>query len=356
MSNLLYYVVWPFGRLMQLLFDVFGNYGIALLIFTILTRLVMLPTSISQQKSMAKMSVYNPIIQEVQKKYANNREKQQEEMTKLYTEYGIKPSMGCGAMVFQLAFVMILYQVIQKPLLYMVGLSSVVYDQVVEVAKTLQGCPATYVDTFIINQIQNGNDAFAGIIDAAQHAKIETLDFSFFGIGTMDLTGIPSFKPATLLIIIPILSAISMIASQFITSKVTGQKMQGGMGVVMYGMSIWIGYLGFTFPAALSLYWFYSNIFGLIQSIVLRKFYNPDIIKEQIQAELAAKRAEKKAKKTVTITDESTGEKVTKEMNEAELTKVRLAKARAMQEEKYRQMSSASAKQDDNSVQTEEKK
>ena len=112
--------------------------------------------------------------------------------------------------------------------------------------------------------------------------------------------------------------------------------MQGGMAVVMYGMSIWIGYLGFTFPAALSLYWFYSNLLGLVQTLVLRKFYSPEKYKAQIEAELAAKRAEKKRKKTVSYTDESTGEKVEKSLSETEIARMRLARARAQQEEKFR--------------------
>ena len=337
------FIIRPFGWLMEILYSFVNNYGLALLLFTVLTRIVMLPLSIKQQKSMAKMTVYNPLIQEIQKKYANNREKQQEEMTKLYTEYDIKPTMGCGPMAIQMAFVMVLYEVIRKPLRHFVGLSADVYNKVVAVATDLMtaagttGAQATYHDAFIINNIQTGGTEFVDLIPAELYQKILDLDFTVFGLSSMDLTQVPEFG-WNLLVIIPILSAVSMIASQFITSLVTGQKMKGAMGIMMYGMSIWIGYLGFTLPAALSLYWFYSNVIGLVQSLVLRKFYNPEKFKEQIRAELEAKRAEKKRKKTVTITDAVTGEAVQKEVNEAELAKLRLAKARALQEEKFRKM------------------
>ena len=86
----------PFGWLMRVLYNLVNNYGLALLFFTLITRIVMLPLSIKQQKSMAKMTVYNPLIQEVQKKYANNREKMNEEMTKLYTEYDIQIHASCA--------------------------------------------------------------------------------------------------------------------------------------------------------------------------------------------------------------------------------------------------------------------
>ena len=81
---------------------------------------------------------------------------------------------------------------------------------------------------------------------------------------------------------------------------------------------------------------FYSNLLGLVQTLVLRKFYSPEKYKAQIEAELAAKRAEKKRKKTVSYTDESTGEKVEKSLSETEIARMRLARARAQQEEKFR--------------------
>lgn len=340
--SFLEYIVVPFGWLLRVMYSLVGNYGFALLLFTVLTRLLMLPLGISQQKSMAKMSVYNPLIQEVQKKYANNREKQQEELTKLYTEYNIKPTTGCLPMLIQFPLIMILYQVIQKPLRYLVGVSLSTYNQLVELAKTLPGCPAHYQDTFIIGQIQAGNQSFIDLMGAKTHAVVEGLDFSFFGIKAMDLTAIPTWG-WNLLLLIPIASALSMIVSQYITTKVTGQKMQGGMAVVMYGMSLWIGYLGFTFPAALSLYWFYSNVLALVQTIVLKKYYNPETFKAQIQAELEAKRAEKKKKKSVTVTDGS-GEKVEKNLSEAELAKLRLARARALQDEHFKKQAEEDAK------------
>lgn len=335
-------IVAPFGWLMRVLYQLVDNYGLALLFFTVITRVIMLPISISQQKSMAKMSVYNPLIQEIQKKYANNREKQQEEMTRLYTDYNIKPSMGCMPMLLQFAFVMILYQVIQQPLRYMVGLNTEVYNQVLELARTLPGCPNTYQDAFVIRQIQDGSTAFLSLIGQQAQQMVEALDFSFLGIQAMDLTQIPTFG-FNVTIIIPVISCASMILTQWITGKITGQQLKGATNLVMYGMSLWIGYLGFTFPAALSLYWFYSNVLGVGQSLVLRKWYSPEKFKEQIQAELAAKRAEKKRKKTVTVTDEATGEQVQKEVTEAELAKLRLARARALQEEKFRQQAAEDA-------------
>ncbi len=336
------FIITPFGWLMRVLYDLVSNYGMALLLFTVITRIIMLPISISQQKSMAKMSVYNPLIQEVQKKYANNRQKQQEELTKLYTDYNIKPSMGCMPMMIQMAFVMILYQVIQKPLRFMVGVGSEAYTQMLEIAKAMPGCPQTYQDTFIINQIQKGSGEFSSLLNADMLETIKNLDFTFFGVKSMDLTVIPELG-LNLLVLIPVISGLSMILTQYISGKVSGQAPQGGMALFMYGMSLWIAYLGFTFPAALSLYWFYSNILGVGQSMVLRKFYSPEKFKAQIEEELAAKRAAKKQKKTVVLTDEVTGEKKEANMTEAELARVRLAKARALQDEKFRKQAEAAA-------------
>lgn len=75
---------WPLGIIMWLCYSLVQNYGIALLIFTIITRFALFPISIKQQKTSAKMAAFTPKLKELQKKYANNKQKLQEETMKLY--------------------------------------------------------------------------------------------------------------------------------------------------------------------------------------------------------------------------------------------------------------------------------
>src|SRR5699024_10652149 len=91
-----------FGPLMRIMYDFIGNYGITMVLFTILVRLVTLPIAIKQQKSMAKMSVYTPMLNELQQKYKNNQQKLNEEMMKFQEEYGYNPMGGCLPMLLNM--------------------------------------------------------------------------------------------------------------------------------------------------------------------------------------------------------------------------------------------------------------
>ena len=102
---------YPLGWIMWAIYKVVNNYGVALILFTVLVRLALFPLSVKQQKSSAKMQVFQPKMQEIQKKYANNKEKQQEEMMKLYEQHGYNPMAGCLPSIIQ----MILLFGMQRP-------------------------------------------------------------------------------------------------------------------------------------------------------------------------------------------------------------------------------------------------
>lgn len=91
----------PLGWIMWLLYAVIKNYGICLILFTVLIKAALFPLSIKQQKSSAKMAVFTPKMTEIQKKYANNKQKQQEEMMKFYEEHGYNPMSGCLPLFIQ---------------------------------------------------------------------------------------------------------------------------------------------------------------------------------------------------------------------------------------------------------------
>ena len=87
------------GPLMRMLYQMIPNFAVTMIVFTVIIKLLMLPLMIKQQKSMAKMSVFTPMINELQQKYKNNQEKMQEEMVKLQQEYGYSPTAGCLPML-----------------------------------------------------------------------------------------------------------------------------------------------------------------------------------------------------------------------------------------------------------------
>ena len=97
--NFMYFLANLLGPLMKLLYGFIGNYGITIIVATVVMKLLLFPLAIHQQKSTAKMSVFQPLINEIQTKYKNNPEKQQEELMKLQQEHGYNPMSGCLPML-----------------------------------------------------------------------------------------------------------------------------------------------------------------------------------------------------------------------------------------------------------------
>ena len=102
-------IVRPFGLLLQWLYSIVQNYGLAVILFALLVKLVCIPLTIKSKKSMLAMSAMNAELQQLQKKYANNRVKLNEEMQKLYEKHGVSPMSGCLPMLLQMPILIALF-------------------------------------------------------------------------------------------------------------------------------------------------------------------------------------------------------------------------------------------------------
>ena len=162
-------------------------------------------------------------------------------------------------------------------------------------------------------------------------SSIANFNTSFLG---MDMCTIPGFS-FSLIMIFPIIAAVTMCISQVLSTKMSGQQaqMQGSMKVMMWGMNIMFVFMCFQMPVGFSLYYGTSNIFMMLQTVLTYKVYNPEKFKAQYEAEVAAKRAAKKEVKTVTV--EEGGKKVEKNVNKRQLDQMRLEYARKLDAEKY---------------------
>lgn len=326
----------PLGFLVELIYKVVPNYGWTLIIFTLLTKILMFPLSVKQQKSTAMMSAYQPMLQEINKKWANDKRRQQEETLKFQQETGMSMTAGCMPMALNMLVIFGLIEVVYRPLQYVLRVSSDVIQKMLEVANAAGAnlTIANYtVQNELINLVKANPGAYADLLGDKLDA-VTNFNFMFAGI---DLSQKPQWGFAweqVVLWIIPLLSIITMVAMQLITTKMSGQQMKGAMKIMPWFMSIFFGYFSFTVPVGFSLYYTASNVFGFVQSIVLKKIYDPEEIKQKIEAELAEKRAEKKKKKQIVVKD-ATGSEIVKEVSEAELARIRLAKARKLDEERY---------------------
>ena len=331
MSQIFGVIAWPLGYLMEWIYLVVQNYGWTLVIFTLVTKILMFPLSVKQQKSTAKMSVYQPMMQEIQKKWANDKNRQQEEMMKFQQENNISMTGGCLPMLATMAVLFGLIEVIYKPLQYLFHFSA----DVVNAAMTAAGI----IGPGKIANIAAQNDMMKAV--AANPEKymeffgdktdmIANFNFQFLGI---DLSVIPELG-FNLTIILPILSLVTMIAVQLITTKMSGQQMTGAMKWMPWIMSAMFATYGFQVPGGFSLYYTASNVFGFLQSFILKKMYDPEVMKVQFAEEVERKKQEKKKKKQVVIKTEAGVEEV-KDATEAELARIRLAKAREMDAARY---------------------
>lgn len=317
------------GPLMRLLYQVIPNFAVTMIVFTVIIRLLSLPLAIKQQKTTAKMSVFQPMINEIQQKYKNNQEKQQEELLKLQQEYGYNPLSGCLPMLLNMLILFGIIEVVYRPVQYILGVPADAIKTACQALGIATNNTIT-MQTSLIQAIHNGTTVSTGLT-AEQFDAIANFNTTFFG---MDMCEIPGFK-LSLLMIFPIIAAITMFISFALTNKLSGAaaQMQGSMKAMMWVMNLMFVYFCFTAPVGFSLYYATSNICMMLQSVLSYTIYSPEKFKAQYEAELAAKKAAKKQKKTVTV--EEKGQMVTKEVSSYEMDKIRLERARRLDAEKY---------------------
>ena len=340
--NFLYILGGPLGYVMQWIYNLIPNYGWDIILFTILINLLSIPLRLSQQKNMARMSAFQPMIMEIQKKYKDKPEKQQEELTRLQQDFGYKPTAGCLPMIVNLFVMFGVIEVVYRPLqrIFHIGAETL---EAAGAALTNLGIQFSTVtrDTNIIAQAVAGESSVTSVFTADQLSKI--VEFSkhmdFFGI---DLTRVPQYSLASdnlPLLIFPILAVVTMFLSTHMSMKSTGQELQGSMKLTMYLMPLMYVFFCFTVPTAFSLYYVISNVLMTVQSMVMRKIYNPEKYKAQVLAEIAEKRKEEKRgvkSTTIKVTDEKTGKTVEKNVSASEMNRLRLEYARKLDEERYK--------------------
>ena len=288
---------WLFGVCMEFLLSLFNDrYFIAIVVFTVLTRVILLPLNIRQQKTMSRTTRMQPKIQKIQKKYdtknvSDPRERQkmqqkmQEEMQALYAREGHNPmQMGCGPMLFQMVFLMGIVGIIYYPLSYVLGISSFA-DMSAEIQEFLQdfiGDKVLYPQLSVLENWSAVKDELvAGFpeVFSGNEAAIEAFRSGLF-IGNLDMTAIPHWKDG-IIVIVPILSFItslgSTIISTFIQKKNNPAMAQQGnqMMLMMLMMPLFSLWIAFRVPAAVGFYWIISNLIAILQQLFIAKAFPP---------------------------------------------------------------------------------
>lgn len=341
---------WPLGYLMWAMYQVVHSYGWAIILFTIVTKLLLIPLAVKQQKSTIKMQIIQPKMQEIQNKYKNNPQKMQEELQNLYVRENYSMTAGCLPMLIQFPIIFGLLDVIYRPLTHLLHISGNVMTQVTEVAGGIIGNAATsgYApEIAIMNSVKADPAAYAAL-GTEVISKIQSLDMNFLGL---DLSLFPNqvihfgftgeamaslFNP---IILIPILSGLTAFGMSLVTMRNTPSAGNAAattntMMLMMPLMSLW-----FTFmvPAGVGLYWAISNVVAMAQSMVMNHFWNPKEVAAKMKAEEEARKERERQEK---IEAKKRAKEEGKEAEEEALSKKeqdrrRLAEARRRNAEKY---------------------
>ncbi|WP_458863140.1 YidC/Oxa1 family membrane protein insertase [Acidaminobacterium chupaoyuni] len=294
------FIAVPFGYAMRFIYDMVGNYGLSIILFTLFTQLVLLPLNWKQKKGMVDVQRIQPKMMELQKKYANNRDKYAQEVQKLYDEQGVSPMTGCLPMLLTFPIMIGLYYVVARPLTYFMGLNS---DQISTLAKALK-VTATNPYTLEIALAGELSANFATAKDIVP--GLMQVNFNFLGL---NLAKTPSFKDFSVLWIIPVLSGATAYMQSWVMRKM--QQRQGAvqdgamntqnamMNIMMPAMSI---YFGFILPAGLGVYWIARNVFTVGQDLILTPYFIRKS-REKEAALLAAKPQKKKKAEPQQLTE-----------------------------------------------------
>ena len=335
--NILYILGVPLGYVMEWIYKLIPNYGWDIILFTLLITVIKIPLQLNQQKNTVRMSAFQPMIADIQKKYKDKPDKQQEELMKLQ-EQGYKPTAGCMPMLVNFLVMFGVIEVVYRPLQRIFHIGADALTAAGEALTTL-GISFTTVtrDTNIIAQVVAGNSGVIGCFSADQIATITEFSqhMNFLGI---DLTRIPQIG-LSLDLVLPLLSVVTMFLSTHISMKASGQQMQGSMKLTMYMMPLMYVFFCFTVPCAFSLYYVISNIVMTVQTQVMRKIYDPEKMRKEVEAQIEEKKKQQKRgvkSTTIKVTDEKTGKTVEKNISASEMNKRRLEYARKLDEERYK--------------------
>lgn len=296
----------PMGFIIEHIYGFVQSYGWAIIIFTIIIKLIVLPLTVKSQKAMKKQQKVQPYLAEIQKKYANDQQKLQEETMKIYRENNISMTGGCLPLLIQMPILVGLYQVIQKPLQFLLGVNFNLpesIDKVLHLQSAIQqigeniGNLASATMEQLANTAQIQLSTWSAKLNGASDPWAINFQFLGLDLSIVPMTGVTQlmsghFSVGTLsMLIIPIIA----VASTFVVSKLPqwqqkwnekrdGEKnpaVPGGQdtqaatnGAMMLMMPIMTGFFTLTLPSGLGIYWIISNLVQIVQQVGLDMYFN----------------------------------------------------------------------------------
>ncbi|BFK88887.1 hypothetical protein I4200191B4_31930 [Pseudoflavonifractor gallinarum] len=300
----------PFVWVLNTFYQMTGSYGLALILFALVVKIILFPFQLKGKKSMIQMNMLSGQMQKLQKQYGKDRERYNAEVQKLYEREKVNPMGGCLWSFIPLFILLPLYSIIREPLVYLMNVDvdnlsaiadvlnwgQVAFDQnwikTAGEAFNNGGYHQLYLSSLITPENMAAVQAVAG-----EGANIFPINFDFLGIFNLAL--VPQLKFWTIsggfaLFLLPVISAVSGFIFSLISQKTNAVNKQSAdaqnnptmktMLITMPLISLWIG---FSMPAALCLYWIIQNLLSMVQEFICGKMLKKDY------EEAAAKAAER---------------------------------------------------------------
>lgn len=310
----------PLGWLMKLVYDTIGihNYILTIFLFTLVTRIILFPLSLKNQKSQMERARLAPRLQRIQKKYGKDQQKLMQKQQELYEKEGVSQFGGCLPSILTMIVLFGVIAVIYSPLTYLVQIPKPVVQAAISAStqdageknenkfseKDMRGYYGEFrmLDKMELNKkdILNEIAAVQGQNDKSAAEYYEKMaktksQFKVFGSEKYSFLVDPWQKGTfSILWIFPVIAALSQLLMTMVSMRYTKrataassemQQAQGCTNAMMYGMPLFSLIIGFTFPAGVSIYWVSSSLIGVLQTMILYKIYDPAKAREQAEIE-----------------------------------------------------------------------
>ena len=267
----------PFGYVMRWIYMVVGNYALSLFLFALLVKVLMLPLTFKQKRSALEMQRINPMIQKIQKTYARDQRRMQEEMQNLYDREGVSPMSGCGTMLLIFPIMIGLYGVIIQPLTYFMQLTG---DQIAQIAELLN----YQIGGNYHYQIELATLIYENF-DKVAHVAGNLMQVNF-SLGPISMAAKPTFSQVSVLWLLPIVSGATSYLMSWLQQKMnpmqqSNPQMQGSNKMMMLMMPLMSIWFVFMLPVGLTWYWICNNVLAAVQEVLMSIWTKKQLEKSQ---------------------------------------------------------------------------
>ena len=263
----MYYICYPFGYVMKWCWELLGNYGLAIILFTLCTKIILLPVSVWVHKNSIKMVTIQPDINFIKAKYYGDRDRIAEEETKLYKKIGYSPFASVVPLLLQLLLLSAVVYIVKQPLTSILHISG----ETVEALARSFGLEESD-QLGVIRMIQSGAETDTSL--SAVVSQIKSFDLSFAGFSL----GVEPYKTWGIYTLVPVIAGASSLLLCWVQNAINVLQAEQsklnkyGMTVLSVGISL---SLGFFVYSGVALYWVASNLFAIVQQLVLNAVINP---------------------------------------------------------------------------------